>query len=89
MTSIRRASIILIGCGVTAGATTASAQEAGIQVFRALRAEPSVRVVVALREPEGRHQLSARSRQIRENIEVIKDDQISRFYYKVTYKTLE
>jgi len=23
------------------------------------------------------------------NIQVIKDDQVSRFYYKVTYKTLE
>jgi hypothetical protein len=23
------------------------------------------------------------------NVEIIKDDQVSRFYYKVTYKTLE
>ena len=66
MTSIRKASIVLVGCGVAVGTNPASAQEAGIQVFRALRAQPSVRVVVALREPEGGAQLSARSRRIRE-----------------------
>ena len=85
MTSIRRASIILIGCGVTVGATAASAQEAGVQVFRALRAEPSVRVVVALREPEGGHQLSARSRQIRETRERVFFD-IARSEFDMKYQ---